>query len=131
MIKKTVKFFDKLEDKVRAFLSRWPIVYTFIGGVAIVLFWRGVWMTADSIPFLNGPISVILSIAILLITGLFVSFFIGENIIISGIKRDKKLFERAEIEIQAESEKISKLEEMLDHLDQDIHNLKELQNRKG
>jgi hypothetical protein len=131
MIKKTVKFFDKLEDKVRAFLSRWPIVYTFIGGVAIVLFWRGVWMTADSIPFLNGPISVILSIAILLITGLFVSFFIGENIIISGIKRDKKLFERAEIEIQAEAEKISKLEEMLDHLDQDIHNLKKLQNLKG
>ena len=91
MIKHIIKFFDKLEDKVRGGLSRNPIIYTLIGGIAIVLFWRGVWLTADLFPFLTGPVSVVVSVSILLITGLFVSFFIGDQVIISGIKKEKKL----------------------------------------
>ena len=40
-------FFDKLEDTVRERLSRIPIFYGIVGGVSIVLFWRGLWYTAD------------------------------------------------------------------------------------
>ena len=69
-------FFDKLEDHIRAVLSRHNILYAFIGGVAIVLFWRGVWMTADMIPFLTGPMSIFISVVVLLGTRLFFSFFI-------------------------------------------------------
>jgi hypothetical protein len=47
MIAKNYSFFDKFEDHIRTHLSRYPIVYTIIGGIAIVLFWRGVWHTAD------------------------------------------------------------------------------------
>ena len=40
---------DKLEDHVRGFLSHYPIVYAFVGGIGVVIFWRGVWHTADYI----------------------------------------------------------------------------------
>ena len=121
---KLVKFFDKLEDKIRAALSRRPIIYTLIGGVAIVLFWRGVWLVADSIPFMTGPVSLVLSIIILLLTGLFVSFFIGEEIIISGLKKERKLFEKAEFEIKTETDRFAELKGKLAKIEKDIASLK-------
>lgn len=101
-IRKTLHFFDKLEDRVRARLSRMPIVYSLIGGVAIVLFWKGVWDVADSFPILFGPVSIIISVSVLLLTGLFASFFVGDVIIMSGLKQEKKLTEKAEAEIKEE-----------------------------
>ena len=92
---KTLKFFDKLEDKIRKHLSKFPIVYALVGAVGIVLFWRGVWLIADSIPFLSNPyISLFVSIIILLAIGLFVSFFIGDSILLSGLRGEKKLIEK-------------------------------------
>ena len=102
VFKKIFRFFDKLEDHVRIALSHYPIVYTIIGGFSIVLFWRGVWMTADYFPFLTGPISIIISVSILLVTGLFVSFFITDRIILTGIKQEKKLAEKTETEVAQE-----------------------------
>lgn len=113
MVKKVVKFFDKIEDKVRSFLSRHPIIYAFIGGIGIVLFWRGVWHTADLFPFLNGPISIIISIVILLITGLFVSFFIGHSIILSGLKQEKKIEEKEISEIETEMDILKKEKDLV------------------
>ena|SRR3989344_9389004 len=101
-MKKIIKFLDKLEDKIRGKLSHYPIVYALVGGTGIVLFWRGVWHTADMFPFLNGPISIIISLVLLLMTGLFVSFFIGHYIIFSGLKQEKKIEEREEAEIEIE-----------------------------
>jgi len=96
-----IKFFDKLEDKVRGKLSRRPIIYALIGSIGIILLWRGVWMVADSFS-LSGTMSILLGVAILLLTGLFVSFFIGEQIIISGIKQEKRTDEKTEEEIKKE-----------------------------
>ena len=39
---------NKLEYRVRFWFSKRPIFYGLIGGVGVVLFWRGVWHTADS-----------------------------------------------------------------------------------
>ncbi len=118
-------FFDKLEDKVRASLSRRPIIYALIGGVGIVLFWRGIWMTADLFPALNGPVSIIISVLILLATGLFVSFFIGDIIILSGIKRDKKVIEKTEQELQSESELVGKIKDEVVSVHKEIQELKQ------
>lgn len=94
--------FDKMEDHIRATLSRHPFMYTFIGGTSIVLFWRGIWHTADVLQqtsviggYIFSPIGcIILAVVILLSTGLFVSVFIGDSIIMSGIKHDKKIIEK-------------------------------------
>jgi hypothetical protein len=126
IIKKTVEFFDKLEDKVRKKLSHYPILYAFIGGIGIVLFWRGVWHIADDTNLGSG-ISLILGSIILLMTGIFVSDFIGNRVIISGLIGEKKITEKEESEIITEANQIknlqktlSRVEEKLDHLDKEI-----------
>lgn len=122
-----LKFFDKLEDQTRSKLSRSPLLYAFLGGVGIVLFWRGVWHLADEIN-LSSILSITIGALILLITGVFVSAFIGNSLIISGLSGDKKLAEKTVDEIETEEAKIKKLqatlnrvEEKLDHLESDIH----------
>lgn len=126
MVKIVIKFFDRLEDKVRAALSRRPIIYTFIGAIAIVLFWRGVWMTADMFGFMTGPVSILISIAILLLTGLFVSFFIGDRLLISGLKQEKKLTEKAESEIRTEGDMINEIRFKIEKIENSIQELKTL-----
>lgn len=123
-MKKILNFFDKLEDKIRATLSKRPIIYAFIGGTAIVLFWRGVWMVADSFEFLNGPVSILVSVVILLATGLFVSFFVGDVIIISGIKREKKLDEKVASEVKTELDVLNDIEKRLDTIEKELITLR-------
>lgn len=129
MVKSLVKFFDKLEDKIRGHLSHYPIFYAFIGGIGLVLFWRGIWHFADDLS-LGSISSMIFGIVILLLTGVFVSSFIGNRLIISGLVGEKKLAEKEKEEIETEEEQIkkmqnaiSRLEKKLDHLDQDIENI--------
>ncbi len=107
MYKKVVRFFDKLEDKVRFHLSHYPIVYALIGAAGIVLVWKGVWETAEYFPILYGPSSIILGVLILLLTGLLVSFLVGDSIILSGFKRDKKMVEKTEAEVRSEDLKMN------------------------
>ena len=131
MVKKIVRFFDKLEDRVRGKLSHYPILYGFIGGFGIVLFWRGVWHLADSIN-IGSIVSIIIGSTLLLMTGVFVSAFIGNKLIISGIIGGKKLAEKATEEIATEEAQLKNLENTLKrvekklshletHLEKDIH----------
>ncbi len=120
-----MKFFDKLEDRARERLSRAPIVYAVIGGIFVVLFWRAVWLSADMLAEVDGwfsvlfspGVSLILSVAGLLLTGLFVSFFIGDRIILTGLKHEKKLAEKTEREIEIEEAKIKELHAHIEHIE--------------
>lgn len=133
-IKRTVNFFDKFEDKIRGHLSRYPIVYTLIGGVAIVLFWRGVWHTADILQAKGGwlgwlfyePTNLVIVLAILLATGLFVSYFIGDTILISGIKKEKKIADRTESEVREEEVEIKELRATIKEMKKEVDEIKEL-----
>ena len=91
-------FFDRLEDKIRSRLSHYPITYALVGGVSIVIFWRAVWHLTDFIPYLNTLegtlVTLAVSVFVLLVSGLFVSFFIGDRIILSGLHNDKKVIEK-------------------------------------
>lgn len=122
-MKNIIKFFDKLEDGVRGRLSRHPLVYSLIGGVAIVLFWRGVWMIADQFAFMTGIVSLAVSVVILLMTGLFASFFVGDQIIISGIKREKKIVERTEEDIETEMTKLKSVEHELKKIESTLEEI--------
>jgi hypothetical protein len=122
-----LNFFDKLEDRVRAKLSRSPILYSVIGAVGIILLWKGVWDLADRVPLLWGWGSVFAGLVILLGSGLLVSFFIGDSVILSGLKRDKKLVDKSEKEIlTAEKTGTAEILAKLDHLERDVHEMREL-----
>lgn len=119
-MKRILHFFDKTEDNVRNTLSRYPIVYAFIGGTAIVLFWRGVWDVVDMIPFLRGLVSISISAVVLLLTGLFVSFFIGDTIIISGLKKEKRLDEKVASEIRTELDILNDIQKRLGNIEEEL-----------
>jgi len=126
MIRKVIYFFDKLEDHVRGALSHFPILYAFVGGIGIVLFWKGVWETAELFPSLFGPGSIVLSVIILLMTGVFVSSFIGNEILISGLKSQKKIAEKTEEEVQTEENDLTKIRKKIEKMENDVVELKEL-----
>jgi len=119
-MKHVVKFFDRLEDKIRSGLSRYPLTYAIIGAVGIVLFWRGVWHTADLFSFMTGPVTLIIGVAILLLTGLFVSFFVGDNIILTGLKHEKKLVEKTESEIHTEADELHELKQSMETIKREL-----------
>lgn len=127
MLQKTRKMFDRLEDRVRGGLSRYPIVYAFLGGSGVIIFWRGIWHTVDLLMYTfssfggssssdlqmllwwDGPLSILIGGSILLVTGVLVPSFIGSELIISGIKKEKKLAEKTEEELMGESAVIEEI----------------------
>lgn len=129
---KLLTFFDKLEDKIRGSLSRAPLLYALIGATAIVLFWRGVWHTADLIEesggffslFFSAPVSTLVSIAVLLLTGLFVSFFIGDRIILSGLMHEKKVEEKTAAEVRQEGVMLADMHEKINRMEKDVAEIK-------
>jgi len=129
MLKGIIHFFDKIEDKVRGRLSHYPIIYAIVGGIGIVLFWRGVWHIADTFE-LSGLTSLLLGVGMLLITGLFVSFFIGESIIITGIKREKKVVEKTENEIEEETASLLEMKKDVKKIEHDMEELIEAIEKK-
>ncbi len=139
MFKPIAKFFDKLEDKVRVSLSHRSIFYAFIGGAAHVIFWRGIWHTSDFIMtgdwhldvernFLGWlfyePVTIVWTSAVMLMTGLFVATFIGERIILSGLKNEKKVTDRTEEEIKREEDKIEILNSKLNKVIRELDDIK-------
>jgi hypothetical protein len=145
-MKKIFRFFDKLEDKVRVRLSHRSIFYALIGGSLVVLFWRGIWHTADILMktgaqmyiydgskfgkflyyFFYEPNTIIWTVLLLLLTGLFVSTMIGDRIILSGLKHEKKIDEKTEEEIKQEEEQIALLNKKVSQISKDIEEIKTL-----
>ncbi len=133
MFKKILNYFDKFEDRNRSQLSRFPIVYTLIGGIAIVLFWRGVWHTADILQSKGGvlgfifyePVNMVLVAIILLATGLFVSYFIGDTILISGLKQQKKIYEKTEKEVREEEATLGDIRDAIQEIKMEVDEIKD------
>ena len=134
MIRKVINFFDKLEDSTREHLSRYPILYTFIGSIAVVLFWRGVWYVADVLEQQGGilgwifyePVNLILVIVIMLMTGLFVSYFIGDTIIISGLKGQKKITDKTDKDVKEEEAELSSMRSTIREMKKEVDEIKEV-----
>jgi hypothetical protein len=139
-------FFDKLEDKIRGKLSHYPILYAFIGGVGVVTFWRGVWHTTDffsevifsyqqnvsidigTLPWWDGPLSILTGSILLLSTGLFVFDFIGTQSIITGLRGEKRLEEKTEEEVRKETSVISEIKEEVGEIS---HRLEDIEKNLG
>lgn len=124
-MRKVLKFFDSLEDRIRGHLSHYPIVYALIVGVGVILFWRGVWHTADEWSFLTGPVSLVIGLVILGLTGVLVSAFIGNRLILAGLKGEKKLEEKTQKEIEEEELKIEDVETTLHKIEEELSEIRE------
>jgi hypothetical protein len=134
---------DRLEDHVRGFLSHYPIIYAFVGATGVVIFWRGVWHTMDyfmaasavgssgisSIDlnlgvWWDGPLSIAIGAVLLLMSGVFVSNFIGNEIIISGLKGEKKTAEKTEKEVRTEEDRLVNVREQVDSMHKQMAGIK-------
>ena len=94
-----------------------------------MLFWRGVWMIADQYSFMTGLVSVLISVAVLLLTGLFASFFVGDRIILSGLKSEKKLTEKTEAEVKSELATLAEVQVDLKEIKETLAEIKETENK--
>jgi len=88
-------------------------------------------MTADMFNFMTGPVSVIIGIVTLLLIGLFVSFFIGDQIIISGIKAERRIDEKTEEEIRHEIITFGNIKNDLDEIKNQIKEIREKIEKSG
>ncbi|MDD5068771.1 MAG: hypothetical protein PHS53_00215 [Candidatus Pacebacteria bacterium] len=130
--KKIQNLFDKFEDKIRFNFSRHPVPYSLVAGVFIVLFWKGIEDTASMFPSITGPHLILISVPVLLMTGVFVSFFVTDGVILSGLKKEQKVVQEAEIQIKEEKAEIKqedillkKVAEKLDEIDREVHHIEE------
>lgn len=148
---KSIKnFFQKTEDKIKIYLSHRPRLYALIVGIGIVLFWRGVWHTTDLIhtylnlfqnnltidsfnsPWWDGLLSLIVGIVVLRLTGAFTSSFIGNELILSGLRSEKRLTEKTETEIKTEEQFILDIKQELKDMTDKIEELeKEVHKNKN
>jgi len=123
MFKKLISFFDEFEDRTRSRLSRTPVLYAIIGGFGIALFWYSVTELATAVTFMNQWHALpwfIVSLILLLSSGIFVSYFVGDQIIISGLRGEKKIIEKTEAEISAEESQLEGLFQKVDRLEKKI-----------
>jgi len=140
-------FLKTTGKKLQRALRRHPLVYAFVGGVGIVLFWRGVWYLTDFLVFailvprdqlgaidwtggIDGGISLVLGIALLLSTGLFVSEFLSGQVLMAEGKEEERLAKETEEGIKKESSELPSIEEGLQHIEEEIKNLKDQARRK-
>lgn len=131
-MKKIISFFDRLEDHIRGSLSHYPIIYSMIGGVFVVLFWRAVWHTADILAAQGGflgwlfyePVQFVLMVIGLLATGLMVSVFIGDRIILSGLRHEKKVEEITEELVKEEVVSLLSIRNEIRAIKKDLEEIK-------
>lgn len=127
-------FFDKLEDVIRGRLSKHPFIYGFVGGSGVIIFWRGVWHSADwlqantlvgAVLFSNVG-SMLTGIVILLMSGLFVSILIGDSILISGLKHEKKITEKTEDEVLHEKKDIEVINDHIQEISAKLEKIRKM-----
>ena len=137
----------KIEQKIEHSLSHYPKVYALIVGIGIVLFWRGVWHTADYIhnffvhfssssstslmdgQWWDGPLSFVVGALTLYFTGAFTSSFIGNELILSGLRGERRLEERTGEEVKSEIIAIADIKDELIQVSKKLDAL-EKQNHK-
>ncbi len=122
-MKNIIHFFDKLEDYTRSYLSHYPIIYSIIGAVGIVEVWRGVWHLSDDLQ-ISSISSIVIGFFLLLSTGLMVSFFIGDSIVITGLRREKKLAEKTEEEIKLEADELKHVQAHIYMIEKSLEEIK-------
>ncbi len=128
--KKVLNFLGRMEDDVRFNFSSHPVPYSLVAAVFIVLFWKGIEDTASMFPVLTGPFLIFLSVPVLLLTGVFVSFFITDRVILSGLKKEQKVVQETEVEVKQEDLLLKRVAEKIEEIDREVHQIQGQLNKK-
>jgi len=68
---------------------------------------------------------------ILLMTGVFVSSFIGNEILISGLKSQKKIAEKTEEEVKGEESDLTRLRKKIEKVEGDMVEIKAMLDKRN
>ncbi len=132
-MKYVTNIFLRIEERARTYFERFPFAHAFLGGIGVVLFWRGVWEIADRMR-IDPIVSIVVGSLLLGCIGLFLHTFVGNAIIIKNVEKDKRMTKKAEHEIAAVEKDVKKEEVTLDQLSAKIDRLeqvvREMANRK-
>jgi hypothetical protein len=128
-MKYVTNIFLRIEERARTYFERVPFLHAFLGGVGVVLFWRGVWEVADRIQ-IDPIVSIVVGSLLLGAIGLFLHTFVGNAIIIKNVEKDKRMTTRAEHEIavvekdiKQEGATLEQLSAKIDRLEQVVREL--------
>jgi len=124
-MKYVTNIFLRIEERARTYFERVPFLHAFLGGVGVVLFWRGVWELADRI-HIDPIVSIVVGSLLLGAIGLFLHTFVGNAIIIKNVEKDKRMTTRAEHEIAAVEKDIKREGATLDQLSAKIDRLEQV-----
>lgn len=91
-------FFLRIEDRARSAFEHFPFFHAFLAGVGVVLFWRGVWETADYLR-LAPSASIVIGVLLLGAIGLYLQTFVGNTIIIKQVEKEKAMSKKTEKEV--------------------------------
>lgn len=111
-----------IEDNARKFFERIPFIHALLAGIGVVLFWRGIWESADKMA-LDPLSSALLGIALLGGIGLFIQTFVGNTIIIKSVKKEEQLEKTTVKKVQQEEITLLQLSQKIDELNSKIDNL--------
>jgi len=117
---KLLKIFDLLEDKIRHWLSHWPILYAFVGILGIVLTWRGIWHIADGLG-LNSWWSLFIGVAILMVSGLLIAIAIGDEVLINAWRGRRKITEISLGETLTLAERVEEIKSLLNKIEERLN----------
>ncbi|MBU6370949.1 MAG: hypothetical protein KGH93_02875 [Patescibacteria group bacterium] len=129
---KIIHFLNRVEAHIREQLSHELVIYALVSGVLVVLFWKGVWDVAEVLALQNGVFAFLFSgwflivwtTVGLLLTGVFISFFVGDRVILSGLKHEKSIEEKTEAELKAEDLALKNTLEKIDRIATDLDDIK-------
>jgi hypothetical protein len=136
---KIESYFSKAELKNRAYLSKRKFLYALLGGAGVVLYWRGIWHSADILENQGGLLfkiifsplgSIVLGIILLSSIGLLVQAFIGADVIISGIKKEKQEIDKTEEELKKDEEIREEEKNLIKEIDEHLHHLDKQMNQE-
>lgn len=111
-----VRFTHSFIKKRENFIKAHHILYTFIAGVGLIVFWYGIWEGLKLIPYLGHPlVAIVLGGTMVLVCGAYVYQFIGTH-----ADNFRKEFHHVSGELDQVSDEVQDISEELDEVVKDV-----------
>jgi len=114
----SVRFTHSFIRKREHFIKSHHIIYTFVAGVGLIIFWYGIWEGLRLIPIIGNPlVAVLLGGVMVLVCGAYAYQFIGNQ-----ADNFRKEFNHVSGELDQVSEDVEDISEELDEVAKDVEN---------